>query len=1142
MTASEANALGRGRMTAAIIGLLAACAMLLGLGAKQADAAVVGNPGTFTATWTGGAMQYGNQSFTPSGSFTMNVAADGTFTASGITFPGKSAPDVVNGNVQLQQVTLTPQATGTWTGSINPDTGEVSLSGPLQIHLYSNRSGYIGVVTNTSSTTCVGSTAVNVNPSGSNYDWTSGTVSLSYGPFTGGGANDCRARSGIVGGSTANQDGPVNSAYGMNGSSNSINTGLSISPAILPPNIVPDLKAIPSVAAIDQSVTLSAADSKILPTSGVELCAAPSPSEPNCGYRWDFDNDGTVDEVTNDPTTSHVFGADGTYNPKVTIYDTSGLSYDASTTVTTQTRPVAQIDTTPSNPTGQTANQFTFSIPSNPYSATTECSIDGGTFTACESGDTFNFSRADDTVGSHNFRVRGITPGGVTGPPASHDFTIDRVKPRVTIAPASRPADPTNVNSAAFTFTADKPGSTLECQLDGGSWQACGTNSSGSQSYNGLGETPNPHEFRIRATDPLGNVGGDGNPGGGAYDWEVDTTPPVIDLDTKPAQPSNDESPAFGWTNNEPIQIAQCRLGYNGTLGAWQNCDSLTGTQYHELLNGNFSFAVRTLDLAGNWSSTVTHNWLLETVNPGLHIRSTPPEFSKRSLAQFFFEADSDTTTKCQLDSRPVQDPCASGVKYAYLAEGAHTFTVTATDPALNETTRTYAWSVKTIQPVVAINPGSVPEASSTVDSADFEFATANGDAECRLDGGSWTACDSNAGQAYTDLDQGNHTFEVRAVDQYGNESAIDAYSWLVVTDAPQVTLDSTPAAKERHTTATFGFTVESADRNVPTVCSVDGIEFDCSDPAVATGLADGEHTFEVIATDSAGAQGSASYDWTVKAKIPGLGFDATPAAISNSNAATFEFSSDEDPDVAYECSLDGADWTDCETPVELTSLSQGNHQFRIRATDDVDNSIVESYSWKVDTIAPTVSFDQKPAATTEDVAELIKFTASESDVAFSCKLDGAAFASCTSPALLKALALGDHTFSVKATDAAGNEGAVASASWKIKAPEAPVVQKGPSPAPQSGSNASAPAQVQTQATCPASLGGACKVTVVALAKKGGASVSKSKTIKVGKGKSKTVRLVRTKGKAAKVVVKQKIKAKGKKRVIYRKASVRSAE
>ena len=51
----------------------------------------------------------------------------------------------------------------------------------------------------------------------------------------------------------------------------------------------------------------------------------------------------------------------------------------------------------------------------------------------------------------------------------------------------------------------------------------------------------------------------------------------------------------------------------------------------------------------------------------------------------------------------------------------------------------------------------------------------------------------------------------------------------------------------------------------------------------------------------------------------------------------------------------------------------------------------------------------------------------------FQCKLDGAAYVSCSSPVSYSALAIGNHTFQVRALDAAGNvDASPASFTWTI--------------------------------------------------------------------------------------------------------------
>ena len=62
---------------------------------------------------------------------------------------------------------------------------------------------------------------------------------------------------------------------------------------------------------------------------------------------------------------------------------------------------------------------------------------------------------------------------------------------------------------------------------------------------------------------------------------------------------------------------------------------------------------------------------------------------------------------------------------------------------------------------------------------------------ECSLDGAPFAACTSP--QSYTSLDEGAHTFEVRAIDQAANPDPSPAsYAWTVDTVAPDTpTIDS---------------------------------------------------------------------------------------------------------------------------------------------------------------------------------------------------------------------------------------------------------------------------------------------------------------------------------------------------------------
>jgi hypothetical protein len=69
--------------------------------------------------------------------------------------------------------------------------------------------------------------------------------------------------------------------------------------------------------------------------------------------------------------------------------------------------------------------------------------------------------------------------------------------------------------------------------------------------------------------------------------------------------------------------------------------------------------------------------------------------------------------------------------------------------------------------------------------------------------------------------------------------------------------------------------------------------------------------------------------------------------------------------------------------------------------------------------------------ATTADFV----FSSSETGSSFECRLDAAAWASCTSPKSYSSLAAGNHTFDVRATDAVGNtDPTPAMRTWTIEA------------------------------------------------------------------------------------------------------------
>ena len=161
------------------------------------------------------------------------------------------------------------------------------------------------------------------------------------------------------------------------------------------------------------------------------------------------------------------------------------------------------------------------------------------------------------------------------------------------------------------------------------------------------------------------------------------------------------------------------------------------------------------------------------------------------------------------------------------------------------------------------------------------------------------------------------------------------------------------------------------------------------------------------------------------------------PATVGNDPTPTFTFNSDEAP-VAFQCRVDAAAFALCSGSGTHTTatLTDGAHTFRVRAlnlagTPDPTPVVV---NFTVDTVAPDTAISSGPSGLTADSTPEFGFSSAGAS-SFECRVDGAAFATCTSPRALTGLADGAHTFEVRAADAAGNVDATpASRSFEVDA------------------------------------------------------------------------------------------------------------
>jgi hypothetical protein len=296
-------------------------------------------------------------------------------------------------------------------------------------------------------------------------------------------------------------------------------------------------------------------------------------------------------------------------------------------------------------------------------------------------------------------------------------------------------------------------------------------------------------------------------------------------------------------------------------------------------------------------------------------------------------------------------------------------------------------------------------------------------------------------------------TTAIKAADGVALASAV---SWSFTTadvTAPNTTITSNPTDPTTSTSASFAFS--STETGSTYACSLDGVPFGtCTSPTSYSSLATGSHTFQVKATDGAGNTDAtpASYTWTINpadTTPPDTTISGGPSGFTSSTSASITFASTETGST-FTCSLDAGTASTCTSPATYNTLADGSHTVTVTATDAAGNAdpTPATRTWTVDTVAPNTTLISTPTNPTTSTSASFTFTSSETPTAHECRIDGAAFATCSSPKDYTGLVAGSHTFDVRAVDAAGNADATpATYAWTINSAAAAPTVTAKSPA-----------------------------------------------------------------------------------------------
>lgn len=504
-------------------------------------------------------------------------------------------------------------------------------------------------------------------------------------------------------------------------------------------------------------------------------------------------------------------------------------------------------------------------------------------------------------------------------------------------------------------------------------------------------------------------------------------------------------NPPDVFTNLDELKVAWSANDNLSGIGA-VICKDNAGTNvscsdYLEAKNqieGVNSIRVQLRDRAGNESPELVYSWFYDKTKPVLTLNEKPASLTSAISALLDFSAvdtgSGVASYNCKVDTNPSQT-CLSPLSLSALLEGAHHLEITAKDKAGNVSDPIiFDWKIDLTAPNLQFV--KTPAILTNATQALFSYvATDDGEVitnfQCSLDGAAFSSC--GASKTVSGLAEGSHTFKVRALDSAGNISQPISYTWGIDLIAPTLAFVSTPGTLSNVVAPLFTWNAKDASGISSVVCTLDGNELgscpDSSKPLSA--LTEGEHKFQVAATDAAGNVTKIVSSWMTDFTAPVVTIASGPAKWTKVKAAAFEFSAADASGIdAVECKIDSGSYAGCGSPLNLQNLLEGGHALYVRATDKAGNvSVPEIYTWATDYSAPLIRIVSSPATLLQGGAALVQYEVADTGSGLSSVICGLTspssnLGSCDalSTADLGQLnQVGAYVFEIRATDNVGN-------------------------------------------------------------------------------------------------------------------------
>ena len=563
------------------------------------------------------------------------------------------------------------------------------------------------------------------------------------------------------------------------------------------------------------------------------------------------------------------------------------------------------------------------------------------------------------------------------------------------------------------------------------------------------GLTDGVHTFMVYAFDDLDNQVS------ASVTFTVDTAAPSVAL-IAPVDGSltNAANCHFAWTGGDGGSgLAGFRYSVDGA--AWSELVTVHDVTLPGIADGVHSFQVKAIDLAGN-SATATVGFTVDRTVPALAITSDVEgahygQIAGNSVSVSWSGSDTGSGVAYylfRLNGAEIANQTTTTMYLPDLPDGHYRFDVRAYDRAGNMVQRSLNITVDMISPTLTIESPAGTCNSTAIGASWTGSDPASGIAgyQYSLDGAAWSSVGSLSEAVLEGVNDGVHSFQVKAIDNAGN-SAFASVEFIVDATSPALDITSpAPGSYFNHTagndvTITWSATDagEGMDHYLVRMNGGGWAEQTAANLSLH-GLEDGPYRIDVRAVDAAGNVAERSVGFTVDLTPPTLAITSPTAATYNVDSFGAAWTGGDAVSglSGFRFRMDSGAWSEMNAAnvADLASLTQGEHVLTVQAMDAAGNTNERSVTFSVDSVKPTVTgFGPAGADVAVDGKVTVTFSEAMNQSSVVITIDGATGtvtwegnAVTFAPGSPLAHLLG-YTVSVSGNDLAGNP---VSKSWSF--------------------------------------------------------------------------------------------------------------